>query len=45
MSADSTNPGPTSLQIAIDRYFEIALYLLVAMGFVTLATTGELDVP
>lgn len=30
-------------QVTIERYFEIALYLLIAVGFVTLAGTGKLD--
>jgi len=30
---------------AIDYYFEIALYLLVFSGFVTLSSTGGLDLP
>jgi len=29
----------------LDRYFEIALYLLVLMGFVALASTGDLGLP
>jgi hypothetical protein len=37
------NPQP--LRLAIERYFEIALYLLVLMGFATLASTGGLDLP
>jgi protein-glutamine gamma-glutamyltransferase len=32
-----------ALSLAIDRYFEIALYLLVFIGFGTLASTGGLD--
>jgi len=39
----SDNPQP--LQLAIQRYFEIALYWLVLMGFATLASTGGLDLP
>ncbi|MGA9899827.1 MAG: DUF3488 and transglutaminase-like domain-containing protein [Terriglobales bacterium] len=39
----SDNPQP--LQLAIQRYFEIALYLLVLTGFATLASTGGLDLP
>src|SRR5215475_11042735 len=39
-----TNRG-VSLPLAIDRYLEVALYLLVAMGFATLASTGGLDSP
>ena len=30
---------------AIDKYFEISIYLLVLMGFGTLASTGGLDLP
>src|SRR5271165_3890030 len=30
---------------AINKYFEIAIYLLVLMGFGTLASTGGLDLP
>jgi len=44
MSAASPNSGASTLQSAIDQYFEIALFLLVATGFVTLAMTGQLDV-
>ncbi len=33
------------MQLAIERYFEIALYLLVLTGFATLASTGGLDLP
>jgi transglutaminase-like putative cysteine protease len=29
----------------IDRYFQVSLYLLIATGFVTLASTGKLDAP
>jgi len=39
----SDNPQP--LQLAIQRYFEIALYWLVLTGFATLASTGGLDLP
>jgi transglutaminase-like putative cysteine protease len=38
-----TADNPQPLQLAIERYFEIALYLLVLMGFATLASTGGLD--
>jgi transglutaminase-like putative cysteine protease len=30
---------------AIDRYFQVSLYLLIVTGFVTLASTGKLDAP
>ena len=33
------------LPVAINRYFELALYLLVFTGFATLASTGGLDIP
>jgi len=34
-----------SLPTALQRYFEVALYLLVVCGFGTLASTGGLDLP
>ena len=34
-----------TLPVAIRRYFEVALYLLVLTGFGTLASTGGLDTP
>ncbi|MGA7380219.1 MAG: DUF3488 and transglutaminase-like domain-containing protein [Terriglobales bacterium] len=37
--------GTNALPNAIQRYFEIALYGLVLMGFATLASTGGLDLP
>jgi protein-glutamine gamma-glutamyltransferase len=40
-----SQPGPDSIQRAIDNYFEVALYLLVLTGFGTLAGTGGLDLP
>jgi hypothetical protein len=33
------------LSQAIDKYFELSIYLLVLMGFGTLASTGGLDLP
>lgn len=45
MSSGPTNAGVIPLQRAIDHYFELALYLLVVTGFVTLAGTGGLDLP
>ena len=44
MSSNAGQPA-TSLSVAIDRYFEVALYLLVFVGFGTLASTGGLDFP
>ena len=38
----STTPAPISLSAAIQRYFDVALYLLVLTGFGTLASTGKL---
>src|SRR5580658_4613801 len=34
-----------TMALAIERYFNVALYLLVLMGFGTLASTGGLDLP
>jgi protein-glutamine gamma-glutamyltransferase len=39
----STQPDSALLPVAIRRYFEVALYLLVLTGFGTLASTGGLD--
>jgi protein-glutamine gamma-glutamyltransferase len=44
----SQSPAPRGvipLSEAIDKYFELSLYLLVLMGFGTLASTGALDLP
>ena len=41
-SAVKTEPGTTPLRAALQRYFEIALYLMVLTGFGTLASTGGL---
>src|SRR5271167_3065705 len=35
----------TPLPMAVQRYFEVALYLLVLCGFGTLVSTGGLDLP
>src|ERR1700722_12538430 len=40
-----TADNPQLLRLAIERYFQIALYLLVLTGFITLASTGGLDLP
>jgi protein-glutamine gamma-glutamyltransferase len=40
---DSPQSAEAQLPPAIDRYFEVTLYLLVFMGFGTLASTGGLD--
>jgi hypothetical protein len=41
-SAGKLNPTTTVLPGALQRYFEVALYLLVVTGFATLASTGGL---
>ena len=38
-----TQSSPAST--AIERYFQVSLYLLIATGFATLASTGRLDAP
>src|SRR5262249_9128504 len=43
--ASAANPPDVSLPESVQRYFEIALYLLVLTGFATLCSTGGLDVP
>jgi transglutaminase-like putative cysteine protease len=45
MASEPVQSGVIPLQRAIDHYFELALYLLVVTGFVTLAGTGGLDLP
>jgi len=45
MSASATVRTSSPLPPAIDRFFELALYLLVLAGFGTLASTGGLDFP
>jgi len=37
--------GTLPLPLAIERYLQVALYLLVLTGFGTLASTGSLDAP
>ena len=39
----STAAIPRDTQSAVERYFEVWLFLLVLTGFVTLAATGKLD--
>jgi transglutaminase-like putative cysteine protease len=41
----SINPGGITMAKAIERYFNVALYLLVLCGFGSLASTGGLDLP
>jgi transglutaminase-like putative cysteine protease len=43
--ATSINTGGISMARAIERYFNVALYLLVLSGFGALASTGGLDLP
>ncbi|MGB7600160.1 MAG: DUF3488 and transglutaminase-like domain-containing protein [Candidatus Sulfotelmatobacter sp.] len=45
MPQPSPLPGVIPLPQAINKYFELSLYLLVLMGFGALASTGGLDVP
>ncbi len=45
MTEASVNPGAITMAKAIERYFNVALYLLVLSGFGTLASTGGLDLP
>jgi hypothetical protein len=45
VSSTAINPGKPTTAYAIERYFNVALYLLVLTGFVTLASTGGLDMP
>lgn len=44
-SASPPPPGPASLASPdpVDRYFELSLFFLLAVGFLTLAGTGKLD--
>ncbi len=41
----AANTSTITLPEAIERYFQVALYLLVLTGFGTLASTGTLDPP
>ena len=41
----SINPGGITMAKAIERYFNVALYLLVLSGFGALALAGGLDLP
>jgi protein-glutamine gamma-glutamyltransferase len=46
MSPTQLQPGGAiTLPAAIERYFQVSLYLLVLTGFGTLASTGTLDAP
>ena len=49
VATTATSPaGPlaahsSSARSAVERYFEVSLFLLIATGFLTLASTGRLD--
>jgi transglutaminase-like putative cysteine protease len=43
--AGSAQKGEVTLAVAVRRYFEVLLYLLIFTGFGTLASTGRLDIP
>ena len=45
MSESTTQVDAGPLTQAINRYFELSIYLLVLVGFGTLASTGGLDLP
>ncbi len=45
LAAATPRSGAVRLRVAIQRYFDVALYLLVFTGFGTLASTGGLDLP
>ncbi len=36
-------PAPVAAHSAVQRYFEVALFLLIVTGFATLVSTGKLD--
>ena len=45
MSSPGTNSSVITLPSAIERYFQVSLYLLVLTGFGTIASTGAVDAP
>jgi len=45
MLQEAVVPPPTGTSRALERYFAVALYLLLVAGFATLASTGRLDAP
>lgn len=45
MSSARAHPGVIPIAQAINRYFELSVYLLVLTGFGTLASTGALELP
>lgn len=49
MATATLNPAhaatqPLQARTAVERYFEVSLFLLIATGFLTLASTGRLDI-
>ncbi|MBZ5721642.1 MAG: DUF3488 and transglutaminase-like domain-containing protein [Acidobacteriia bacterium] len=45
LTASHLRSATIPLPVAIERYFEVAIYLLVFTGFGCLASTGGLDIP
>ena len=45
MAGNPQTAAEVTLAVAIRRYFDVALYLLIFTGFGTLASTGRLDLP
>lgn len=45
LPASAPITAPIPLHLAVRRYFEVALYLLILTAFGTLASTGQLDFP
>ena len=45
MSQPATSLEPAGTSVAIERYFHLALFLLLVAGFATLASTGRLEAP
>jgi hypothetical protein len=45
MAGDYPQSGIIPVRLAVDKYLELGLYLLVLTGFGTLASTGGLDLP
>ena len=45
MFSSSTTHSGSRLPEAVERYFQVSLYLMVLMGFGTLASTAALDLP
>ena len=45
MAGNQQTAAEVTLAVAIRRYFDVALFLLIFTGFGTLASTGRLDLP